>query len=120
MKKVLKFSFVSHYYNNHYEFISRLIEFIKDYYRGIFKETQIEIETQIHPLESIPKKRMEGEVFFGEVVPVIFEPHTLTYNMNDHEDENVLMDLVINESNLIRESIQESEECINVIFYHYV
>ena len=118
MKKVLKFSFVSHYYNNHYEFVSRLIEFIKNYYRGVFKDTFF--ESNSISLEKIPKKIIEDEVFFGEVVPVIFEPHILTYNVNDHKNEYDLLDLVIKESNLISESIQESEECINVIFYHYV
>jgi hypothetical protein len=118
MKKVLKFSFVSHYYNNHYEFISRLIEFIKDYYRGIFKDTSI--DSNSISLGKIQKKRIEGEVFFGEVVPVIFEPHTLIYKMNDYKDEDELLDLVVQEIILIQEGIEELEECINVIFYHYV
>jgi len=116
--KVLKFSFVSHYYNNYYEFISRLIEFVKDYYRSIFNENPTDSKSLL--LVNTPKKRIEGEVFFGEVVPDIFEPHTLTYTMNDHKDENDLLDLVIQETMLIREVIEEMEECINVIFYHNV
>jgi hypothetical protein len=116
--KVLKFSFVSHYYNNHYEFISRLIEFVKDYYRSIFNENPMDSKSIL--LGDTPKKRIEGEVFFGEVVPVIFEPHTLTYTMNDHKDENDLLDVVVKDIMLIREIIEELDECINVIFYHNV
>ena len=40
--------------------------------------------------------------------------------MNDYKDEDELLDLVVQEIILIQEGIEELEECINVIFYHYV
>jgi hypothetical protein len=40
--------------------------------------------------------------------------------MNDHKDENDLLDLVVKDIMLIREIIEELDECINVIFYHNV
>ena len=118
MKKVLKFSFVSHYYNNFHEFIGRLIEFVKDYYDGIF--SYIPEKRSVDIINKIQDTLDVEEVYFGEVVPKYYQTQTLEYNMNDFTDGSELIEKMIREINLTLENLNEMEECINVKFLHYV
>lgn len=118
MKKVLIFSFVSHYYNNFHEFIGRIIEFVKDYYEGI--------------IYNLPEKRSNflitkiqdtldvEEVFFGEVVPKFYQTQILEFSMNDFTLESELLEEMIKEISLKLDNLKETKECINVKFLHYV
>lgn len=118
MKKVLIFSFVSHYYNNFHEFIGRLIEFVKDYYEGII--CNIPEKRSVFLVNKIQDTLDVEEVFFGEVVPKFYQTQILEFSMNDFTHESELIEKIIKEITLKLENLKEMEECINVKFLHYV
>lgn len=118
MKKVLIFSFVSHYYNNFHEFIGRLIEFVKKYYEEIFsnypKKRSVFLNNKIQDILDVE------QVFHGEVVPQYYHTQILVYTMNDFSDESELIEKMTKDITLTLENLKETEECLNVKFLHNV
>jgi hypothetical protein len=117
MKKVFKFSFVSHYYDNHYQFLSRMVEFVKDYYDGLI------LSPELNDLPNITDELVsddESVIEFGEIVPRILTPITLVFCMNDFPSPNELIDIMCEETRKRRMDINLMKECINVLIYHNV
>jgi len=117
MKKVFKFSFVSHYYENHYQFLSRMVEFVKDYYDGLILNSELNDPPNI---TGDTESNDEYVIEFGEIVPSILKPITLVFCMNDFPSPNELIDIMCEETRKRRLEVNLMKECINVLIYHNV
>ena len=116
MRKIFKFSFVSHYYDNHHQFRSRLVEFMKDYYSDLVFNPKYTSS----PKYNEEFKEDQEVLNFGEIVPEILNPITLVFCINDFPSERELIDLICEETSKRREDLDLMKECINVIIYHHV
>lgn len=66
MEYQIKYQFILHYYDDLYQYLSRIMSFLKNYYQIVFDEGYVLTK---HKLDEIGKT----EVIFGEIIPYFFD-----------------------------------------------
>jgi hypothetical protein len=89
MEKTIRFNFVSHYYENIHQFISRVIEFIKDY-----RELSYPKESEFYILNSKIDEFQNGIITLGEIIPSFIEHEIIKTTFGDFNDNNEIVSFI--------------------------
>jgi hypothetical protein len=86
MEYQLKFRFVSYYYDDKYQFTSRIINFVKDYYEIIFDEGHKLTKDKMILLD-------KNEIIFGEIIPYFLNQNIIkNFSLDKNNDMEELLD----------------------------